>query len=169
MEQIITFAKYILHSNIINFLLMVWILYAIVKKLNLGKNFDSSIDSVKAGIQKSDDEKARSEKLLNEAKALIDKLPDDIKTLEKNNIDKVEVFKNQIKEDTHKTIFNMQKNIERAISIEEKKISNLMQERTSCASVELAKQYIVNTLKDNPELHNHFIQSSLDELERVKL
>lgn len=169
MEQIIAFAKYILHSNIINFLLMLWILYAIVKKFNLGKNFDSSVEKVKTGIEKSDREKDAAAKLLNEAKELIDRLPEDIKTLEQNNLDKVEVFKNQIEDNTHKTIFNFGQNIDRVIEIEEKKISNLMKEKTSYASIELAKQHIINTLKTNPELHNNFIQNSLDELEGVKL
>ncbi len=169
MEQIITFAKYILHSNIINFLLMLWILYAIVKKLNLGKNFESSIDSVKAGIKKSDEEKNNAAKVLEEAKALIDKLPEDIKILEQNNIEKVEVFKNQIEENTHNTIFNFEKSIDRVIEIEEKKISNILTEQTSHASIELAKQHLTEALKNNPDLHNEFIMNSLDELERVKL
>ena len=169
MEQIIAFTKYILHSNIINFLLMVWILYAIIKKLSLGKSFDKSVDKVKEEIQKSDDEKNKATKILDDAKKLLNRLPEDIKTLEENNSEKVEVFKNQIKEDTHKTIFNLEKNIDRVIAIEEKKISNITTEKTSYASVELAKQQIKEALKVNPELHNEFFMNSLDELERVKL
>lgn len=166
MEQIY---NYILHSNIINFIIMLWILYAIIKKINLGKTLEQSIENVNSNIQKSDKDKHESQITLNKAKELIDKLPEDIKTLEQTSQQKVEIFTTKITENTQKTIFNLEKNIDRAISIEEKKISNLMSEKTSKASIELAKQHILKQLEENPELHNQFIMNSLDELDKVKL
>ena len=56
------FLNYILHSNIINFIIMLYILYVIVKKVNLGKSFDSSITGIEAGIKKSDKEKQNQKK-----------------------------------------------------------------------------------------------------------
>lgn len=166
MEQIY---KYILDSNIINFIIMVWILYAIVKKINLGQSFEKSIEKVQANIQKSDKDKEESQIALNKAQELIDKLPQDIETLEQNSKEKVEIFTTKIAENTQKSISNLEKNIDRAISIEEKKISNLISEKTSKASVELAKQHILKQLEENPQLHNQFIMNSLDELDKVKL
>lgn len=163
------FISYILHSNIINFTIMLCILYFIVKKVNLGKNFDSSIAGIEDGIKKSDKEKAKSKKVLKEAKKLIDGLPQDIQILEQNSTDKIKVFKEKIDENTQKTIFEIEKNVERAISIEEKKISNIMTEKTSNYSLDLAKQQILEQLEANPELHNQFILNSLDELDKVKL
>lgn len=163
------FLNYILHSNIINFIIMIYILYAIIKKVNLGKSFDTSISGIEAGIKKSDNEKAKSKKVLKEAKKLIDGLPQDIETLEQNSADKIKVFKEKIEENTQKTIFDIEKNVDRAISMEEKKISNLMTEKTSGYSLEVAKQHILNQLEANPDLHNQFILNSLDELDKVKL
>lgn len=163
------FLNYILHSNIINFIIMIYILYAIIKKVNLGKSFDTSISGIEAGIKKSDKEKAKSKKVLKEAKKLIDGLPQDIETLEQNSADKIKVFKEKIEENTQKTIFDIEKNVDRAISMEEKKISNLMTEKTSSYSLEVAKQHILNQLEANPDLHNQFILNSLDELDKVKL
>ena len=166
MEQIY---HYILHSNIINFIIMLWILYAIIKKINLGKTLEQSIENVNVSIQKSDKDKHESQITLNKAKELIEKLPEDIKTLEQTSKQKVEIFTTKITENTQKTIFDLEKNIDRAVSIEEKKISNLMSEKTSKASIELAKQHILKQLEENPELHNQFIMNSLDELDKVKL
>lgn len=163
------FLNYILHSNIINFIIMLYILYAIIKKVNLGKSFDTSISGIETGIKKSDNEKAKSKKVLKEAKKLIDGLPQDIETLEQNSADKIKVFKEKIEENTQKTIFDIEKNVDRAISMEEKKISNLMTEKTSSYSLEVAKQHILNQLEANPDLHNQFILNSLDELDKVKL
>ena len=116
------FLNYILHSNIINFIIMLYVLYIIVKKVNLGKSFDASITEIETGINKSDKEKAKSKKVLKEAKKLIDGLPQDIEVLEQNSADKIKVFKEKIEENTQKTIFDIEKNVDRAVSIEEKKI-----------------------------------------------
>ncbi len=169
MTEVISFLKFLATSNTINFILMVAFLAWVVNKINLNSSLEKSIEAVKSTIKKSDDEKLKSHKVLDEAKALIDGLPNDIKTLEKNSAEKIDVFKSQIEAETQKTIYNLEQNIDRVISIEEKKISNILTEKTSSASVELAKQHIINVLKSNTDLHNQFIQNSLDELERVKL
>lgn len=163
------FYNYILHSNIINFIIMLIILYAIIRKVNLNNSFEQSIQNVDSDIKKSDKEKEKAQHLLNDAKDLIDQLPNDVATLEKNSQEKVEIFTTKITENTHKTIFDLEKNIDKAISIEEKKISNLMSEKTSKASIELAKQHIQSMLDKNPDLHTQFIMNSLDELDKVKL
>lgn len=169
MQEIISFFKYLATSNTINFIIMIVILYAIVKKLNVGASFDKSITGVESSIKKSDESKQNSENLLKEATAAMEKLPEDIKFIENEAISKAEVFKNKIEESTQKTIFNIEKGIDRAVSIEEKKLSNLLTGKTIVASVELAKNHIENMLENNPDLHQKFIQESINELEKVKL
>ena len=55
------------------------------------------------------------------------------------------------------------------MEIEEKKISNLVTKKTSKESIDLAKNKLIDLLKKEPELHNQFIQQSLDELDKVKI
>lgn len=169
MQEFLSILKYLATSNTINFIIMVTLLAIIVKKMNLGASLEKSIEAVKSTISKSDDEKAGAQKKLDSAKDLIEKLPQDIKDLEEISKGKVEVFKDKIEENTQKAIFNIEKNVDRVVSIEEKKISNLLTEKTSLASVELAKQHIEKMLEQNPELHNQFIQNSIDELDKVKI
>ena len=148
---------------------MLWILAIVVKKLALGKNLDDSIKKVEFEIKKSDDEKENSKKILSEAQEILDNLPNDIEVIKKTSSEKTLAFKNPIEENTQKTIFNIDRNIKKSVSIEEKKISNLMTERTSKASIALAEQHIKNLLNSNPELHNKYILESLDELDKVKI
>ena len=169
MENFSEILHYILHSNVINFAIMIWILAIIVKKLNLGKNFEKSVEDVALEIKKSDDEKAKSQKLRDEAQEILDNLPQDIETIEKSSAEKTKAFKDSIEENTQKAIFNIDQNIKKSLAIEEKKISNLMTEKTSKASVELARKHIQDLLNSNPELHNKYILESLDELDKVKL
>ena len=169
MQEIISILKYILQSNIINFILMLVILVWIVRKFNIGKSFDDSVAVVEAGIKKSDDEKLKSQEKLNEAKALIDRLPEDVKALKQSSEDKGKIFKREIENNAKKTILGINHNIEHNIEVEEQKFSNVLTDKTSTASVELAALHIKNLLASNPELHNKFIQDSLDELDKVKL
>lgn len=169
MQEIISFLKYLATSNTINFIIMLIILGVIVKKMNVKSSIENSISGVEFSLKKSDEERKKSESLLLEAKAAVDKLPADIKTLEDEAVSKAEVFKNQIEESTKKAILGIEKNVERAISIEEKKLSNLLTGKTIVASVETAKNHIQKLLESNPDLHNKFIQESLDELDKVKI
>jgi F0F1-type ATP synthase membrane subunit b/b' len=167
MSEILTILKTLATSNTINFLLMVWILAVIVRKINLGNAFAKGISEVKSLIDKSEDKKASSLKNLDEVKTLIDNLPQEVAKLEELSKNKASVLTNKIKENTEKTISNIENNVEKVISVEEKKISNLLREKSVKESVEVAKQQIIKALDKNPELHNDFIQSSLDELDKV--
>ena len=169
MQEIVSIFKYLAMSNTINFILMIAILAVIVKKMCIKDSLDKSILAVRAAINKSDEAKQNSKKGLQDAKTLFEKLPQDVRFIEQEAESKAEVFKNKIKESTQKTIFNIEKNVDRAVSIEEKKLSNLLTGKTIIASVELAKSHIENLLMQNPDLHQKFIQESIDELKKVKL
>lgn len=169
MQEIVSFFKYLAMSNTINFILMIAILAVIVKKMCIKDSLDKSILAVRAAINKSDKAKQNSKKGLQDAKTLFEKLPQDVRFIEQEAESKAEVFKNKIKESTQKTIFNIEKNVDRAVSIEEKNLSNLLTGKTIIASVELAKSHIENLLMQNPDLHQKFIQESIDELKKVKL
>lgn len=169
MDDIFSILKYLATSNAINFLIMLAILGWILKKVNLGKSFKDSISAVEAGINKSIDERNQANAKLEHSKSLIEKLPEEIQDLEANSKHKIKVFKEQIEENTQKTIFSLEKNIDNVLELEEKKISNVLTDKASLASVELAKHHFINMLKENPQLHDQFIQNSLDELDKVNI
>ena len=100
---------------------------------------------------------------------MIENLPQDIKEIEKNSAHKIDIFAKKVEQNTADTIKSLEDNIEKTIEIEEKKISNIITEETRNFSIEKAKQNIINLLNSNPELHNKFIQNSIDELDKVKI
>ena len=169
MQELISILKLFITSNLFNFVVMVILLAYIVKKMNLGQSFENAVNAVKSNIDKSDDEKNRAQSLLDKAKDLMNKLQDDINNLENNAKSKLEVFKAKIEKDAQKSISGFEMNIDRAVTLEEKKLSNLLTDRTTRASVEAARVHIEKMLNENPELHNKFIQDSLDELDRISL
>ena len=169
MYDVVSILKYIATSNVINFIIMLFILGWIIRKFSIVGMFDKGISAVEAGIIKSDEEKQMSQTELRSAKAVLESLPNEVQLIKKTNASKIDAFRNRIEESTHKTVFDIEQNIGRAVSIEEKNLSNLLIEKTSRASLELAKQHINRMLSENPDLHNKFISDSLDELDRMKL
>lgn len=169
MYDLSSILKYIATSNIVNFVIMLFIFGWIIKKFSVKASFDDGVKSIENEINKSVDEKQKSAGEFRLAKDISDALPNEVQSIEKANSNKINAFKTRIEESTHKTIFDIEQNVGKVISIEEKKLSNLLADKTSKASLALAKQHIEKMLADNPDLHNQFIMNSLDELDRIEL
>lgn len=169
MQEIISILKLLAESNTINFIIMVALLWYIVRKIHLGAFFDGASDKIHSNIENSELSKQRSEGTLAESQKKMDKLPDDLAALEKTSESKIKAFEEKIKSNTERTIFDLGQSIKRVMEIEEKKVSNIMTEKTSRDSIALAKNKIIDILNKNPDLHNRFIQQSLEELDRVKI
>lgn len=169
MDKFLEILKFLINTNTINFLIMAAILGYIIKKMNLSDSFAKGIEKIKLNISDSDKAKAVSKSNLDEAIALINKLPNEIKTLEENSSEKTEIFKTKIKENTDKVISNITKNVDKSIAMEEKNISNLLTEKTATDAIDQAKNDIEKLLEQNPQLHDQFIENSINELDKAQL
>ena len=169
MNETLNILKELATSNTINFAIMAILLGVIIKKLHLSTAFEKSIEAIKNQISNSETEKANSSKILGKNKDLIEKLPNELEEMEKTSQSKLTAFEEKIEDNTRKTIENLVLSTDRIKSIEEKKVSNLLTQSTSKEALELAKNRICELLENNPEMHNDFIQQSIDELEKVKI
>lgn len=169
MNETLNILKELATSNTINFVIMAILLGVIIKKLHLSTAFEKSIEAIENQISNSETEKANSSKILGKNKDLIEKLPNELEEMEKTSQSKLTAFEEKIEDNTRKTIENLVLSTDRIKSIEEKKVSNLLTQSTSKEALELAKNRICELLENNPEMHNDFIQQSIDELDKVKI
>ena len=169
MNETLNILKELATSNTINFAIMAILLGVIIKKLHLSTAFEKSIEAIKNQISNSETEKANSSKNMGKNKDLIEKLPNELEEMEKTSQSKLTAFEEKIEDNTRKTIENLVVSTDRIKSIEEKKVSNLLTQSTSKEALELAKNRICELLENNPEMHNDFIQQSIDELDKVKI
>ena len=169
MNETLNILKELATSNTINFAIMAILLGVIIKKLHLSTAFEKSIEAIKNQISNSETEKANSSKILGKNKDLIEKLPNELEEMEKTSQSKLTAFEEKIEDNTRKTIENLVLSTDRIKTIEEKKVSNLLTQSTSKEALELAKNRICELLEKNPEMHNDFIQQSIDELDKVKI
>lgn len=156
--------NFIVTSNFFNFVVMVLILAWIINKINLGDILEKAVSNIKNSIEKSESEKAAGEKELLSAQKSVENLASEIQeklTAAENQAEKI--AKNII-EETEQKVKNIQSNIERSVRAEEKTISARLSKKTATASAELAKQHIKAVLETHPELHEKYINQSIEEL-----
>ena len=156
--------NFIVKSNFFNFVVMVLILAWIVKKFDLINALENIKINIQNTIKKAEEEKAAAEKELINAKKSVENLESEIKEKIDSAEKQAEKIAQNIALETEKKVTNIKNNIERAISAEEKTISARLSKKTALASSELAKQHIKTLLEAHPELHEKYINQSIEEL-----
>lgn len=159
--------SYINETNIVNFIIMLGILFWLVKKFNLTSMIEKSVSNIKNNIEESENTKNRSQKKHELSILRLEKLPSKIKDIEVFNEQKKKIYEEKTEKTTQASIENIKKNTDKIIKIEEKKISACLTEVTIQNSIDKARWDIIERLKNNSQLHEDFIDSSLEELEKA--
>ena len=72
-------------------------------------------------------------------------------------------------EDAQKNVSNIKDNTQKSVENKSQLIKNDILTRASEASIEVAKNHIVNELRNNPSLHDKLINDSINALDGVNL
>lgn len=159
----------ILHSNLLNFTIFLAIIILICKKFDI----PAIIENMRAKIIKRIEE---SDITLKEAAANKEKAMNEVKNTaaEVENINsaaevKAKALEEQVSQDTLVKIENIKNNTQKIIDSEEKSVRAILISNTGTRSVEAAKDNIISELEKNKELHNKFIEDSINELDKAVL
>lgn len=159
-----TFWNAIVQSNTFNFAVLLLIFAVLYKKLNISDVVENLKNDI---IKRIDDAKLERETAKNkllDAQKSIENLEDEIKTRLNDANSRAESLSNQIITNAQEQVKLIENNIQNVIAGEEKTLSSQLSENALKASVELAKQKIIKALEDNPELHDKFIEESIDKI-----
>lgn len=167
MNELVNFWNLIVKSNTFNFIVLILIFAILFKKINISSIIEKIRDEIVNTIEnaKKEQENAKN-KLLNAEKA-IENIDDEIKQKLNEASKRAEDMSKQILDNTDLRLKLIEKNIERVVNAEEKTLSAKMTEKTLKASVELAKKQIINMLESNPDMHNKYIDESIENIDRV--
>lgn len=167
MNELANFWNIIVESNTFNFAVLLLIFAILYKKLNISNTVEKIKQDVINTINNAKTEKENAKNKLMEAEKSIEHIDEEIKQKLSEASIKGDDIAKQILANTNEKVDLIEKNISRVISAEEKTLSAQMTQKTLDASIELAKQYIKSLLKDNMDLHNKFIDESIDSIDRV--
>ena len=163
------FWNLIVQSNTFNFAILVIIIAVVFAKIDLLGIIEKIKNDVARAIENAKQEKENAEKDLKTAQKTAantdNEVAEQLKTAENN----AQNLSQGIMKNTELQIENIKSNILKVINAEEKSLSAKLTQDTVNNSIELAKQNIINKLNENPDLHNKFIDDSINEIDRVQL
>ena len=156
----------ILHTNIINFIIVIYILRLVFKKANLGALLDKLAEEVKNSIDKSN---ADAKKAMDEYKNAEDFVKDTEylqKQIKKQAKLSIENITKRIEEKTTNQQNELKQHLHKVFDSQTKEFKNLTYKSIFKASVALAKEEVLKRLDDN--MHKKLINTSIDELDKIE-
>ena len=167
MNELVNFWNLIVESNTFNFIVLILIFAILFKKINISSVIEKIRDEIVNTIENAKKEQENAKNTLLNAEKAIENIDDEIKQKLNEASKRAEDMSKQILDNTDLRLKLIEKNIERVVNAEEKTLSAKMTEKTLKTSVELAKKQIINMLESNPDMHNKYIDESIENLDRV--
>lgn len=159
----------ILHSNLFNFAFFMLIIIVICVKIDVPAVLEKMKEKVSSEINNSKVTKEKSFNDLADANMQYSKLPQELENISENAKQKSESLSKQIALETEQKISNIEKNTQNILSAEQKHVTSDLISKLGVKSVEFAKYDIIEELKNNPQLHDKFIEESIAKLDEVVL
>ncbi len=158
----------ILESNVINFIIMLALIWLIFKSCKLGDKLQKAVNEVKTKIDNSTNAKDKSIQELENTRKIISNIPNEIKEIEDLGEKNILQIEEKFSLESQKIIQKIKENTEKIVANKEFKIKSNLSQKTVLASIELAKKHVIKLLNEKPEYHEQFLQKSIEEINGLK-
>ena len=169
MESISEIINYIGRTNLFNFVISLAIIIFVCKKINVTGKLEAAKKDVVNNIENSKTAKSDSESTLKAIEESVAHIEEEIDEIIKKAEENARMVGGKILEDAEKSVENIKYNSKKTADARAGLIRNDIMRRASAASVDVAKNHIINELRNNPELHNKLIDESVDAINGVKI
>ena len=159
----------IIYSNLFNFAIFLLILIVVAKKVDIASVLENMRMDVVKKIDEAKNAKNTALEDLEKAEKSVENLAEDIKNILTGASKNAESMSKQILDDAENKIKSYEVNAQKAIEAEEKYLISKLTLNQGEKSIDMAFNHIKKTLKDNPQLHDKFINQSIDELDKINL
>ena len=165
LKNFISFTARAVLSNFIVFtLVIVFVLRQIVHPQALLEKEQTVIETQ---IQDSEKAKEESEAKLNSIEKSIEHIEEEINAILQKSDENAKLVGEKILQDGTNTVLTIQENTSKAIENSITILKNELLKRASLASVEVAKNHIINELSLNQNLHDKLIDESIEALKEI--
>lgn len=167
LETIMKIWRLVVESNTFNFIIFAAIIAWILKKINISliiTSFQQKIIKILDEVRK-EGETAKNK--LTHAEKSVEKLADELNAIVEDAKKSAEIISKKILAETQKQLEDIEFNAQKIIAAEKKFLISKLTKNTSKASVEAAKIHIRDVLTQTPDLHEKYINESIEELERL--
>ena len=165
-EQVI---DYISRTNLFNFIIFAGIIIYLFIKLDVIGGLEKAKDDVAHSIEASEATKETSEENLHTVEDRVAGLAEEIDKIIEQSECNAKLVGEKIICDANKSAESINENAEKLIENKTALMRNDILKRASDASVEVAKNHIINELNNNYELHEKLINESIEAINGVDL
>lgn len=167
MENFNIFVDYIARTNLFNFVIFLSIIIYLLKRINITSKLEDAQTSIKNTIVESETIKVKSEERLSCIEDSLSHIEEEINSIIEKSEENARVIGEKILQDGHNTALTIRENKDKAIENSYIILKNELLKRASLASVEIAKNHIINELSWNQELHDKLIDESIEAIEGI--
>lgn len=159
---------YISKTNLFNFIIFLSILIFLFKKIDVVGMLENMKNAVIENIEASKTSKSESETHLKEIQEKVSHIEEEIDGIIKNSEQNAKLVGEKIIEDANYTVASIKDNSKKLVENKSALLKNDILRRASEASIEVARNHIVNELNNNYDLHQKLIDESLEALNSYK-
>ena len=159
---------YISRTNLFNFVIFLSILIFLFKKIDVVGMLENMKNAVIENIEASKTSKSESETHLKEIEEKVSHIEEEIDGIIKKSEQNAKLVGEKIIEDANHTVESIKDNSKKLVENKSALLKNDILKRASEASIEVARNHIVNELNNNYDLHQRLINESLEALNSYK-
>ena len=159
---------YISKTNLFNFIMFLSILIFLFKKIDVVGMLENMKNAVIENIEASKTSKSESETHLKEIQEKVSHIEEEIDGIIKKSEQNAKLVGEKIIEDANHTVESIKDNSKKLVENKSALLKNDILRRASEASIEVARNHIVNELNNNYDLHQKLIDESLEALNSYK-
>ena len=167
MENFNAVIDYIARTNLFNFVIFLSIIIFLVKKIDVSTKLEDAQVSVKKTIVDSETAKVYSEEKLSSIESAMNQIEDEINIIIEKSESNAKIVGEKILQEGKNTALLVKENAEKAIENSHLILKNELLKRASLASVEVAKNHIINELSWNQGLHDKLIDESIEAIAEI--
>lgn len=169
MESLSVVLDYIGRTNLFNFVIFFLVFAFIFKKANLKEKLEAMQGHIVEHIEESKTTKVESESHLKEIEETISHIEEEIDDIIKKSEENAKLVGEKILDNAHRVIEGIKDNSKKVVENRQALLKNDILKRASLASIEAAKNHIVNELNNNYDLHQRLIDESIEAINGVDL
>lgn len=157
----------ILHSNVINFGIMIALFAFIAYKLKVGEKIENLRDSVKNKVEESDAIKDEAKKDYQKVADSLANIEDELKAIVDKAEETAKSFEQKTRAELDKSVEMLKQNIEKQIETEQNHIQSELLNNAAVSSIEIAQRQIKTALDKDKKLHRKYIEEFINGLDKA--
>ena len=157
----------ILHSNVINFAIMIALFVFIGYKLKVGQKIEDMRLSIKSKVEESDSIKEEAKKDFQKVSDSLANIEEELNAIVSKAEETAKSFEQKAREDLDRSVALIKQNIEKQIETEQNHVQGELLHNVASSSIEIAQRQIKTALDKDKQLHRKYIEDFINSIDKA--